>query len=228
MPSFSDVGTYLETHRLEAELSDAVAICVEEETPQPLAAIADRLRTRGAEMAVDWDFGALTADLRTLIAKDSCGPLLLRLAFQDACAFSAALYPNGGPNAALRFTDGGEGCFTANAGLAANAVPLLEPLKVKYPLISRADLYVHAANVALEAMGGPKVHTRFGRRDAVTYADGADSPVGRMLDETALGEENRAAYLRRVFADKGIGDRELVALQGRHTVGECLLELTAS
>jgi hypothetical protein len=234
LPSFNDVGDYLDTHRLESELSDAVALCVEDETPQPYPAIADRLLYRGAEMAVAWDYGALCADLRALIKERRCGPLLIRLSFQDACAFSAALHPNGAPNAALRFTDGGEGCFAANAGLATEVVPLLEPLKTKYPLISRADLWALAANVALESMvrawprpselarartthtrphetpdaaharcarvcfqGGPKVFTRFGRRDAVSFADGAASPDGRLPDETGLGLYDHASYLRR-------------------------------
>ena len=96
MPSFTDVGSYLDTHSLESELSDAVAECVEDETPQPLPWIAERLMRRGADAAVDWDFGALTADLRSLLASQRCGPRLLQLSFHDACAYSAALHPHPG------------------------------------------------------------------------------------------------------------------------------------
>lgn len=224
MPTYTDVGQYLEANNLEAELSDAVAVCVEDEVPQPLAHIADRLKARAGEACVNWDYGALNADLRALVKEQRCGPMLLQLSFHDACAYSAALYPNGGPDAALRFTDGGEGTFAVNTGLATDAASLLEPLKRKYPLISRADLWALAANVALESMGGPRVHTRFGRRDASSYLDGAQSPSGRLPDEMAVGIADKAGYVRRLYRDKGLSDRELVALQGRHTVGSCVLE----
>ena len=78
-------------------------------------------------------------------------------------------------------------------------------------------------------MGGPKVFTRFGRRDAGSSADGAASPAGRLVDERrALDGEDTADYLRRIFADKGFSDRELVALQGWHTVGQVYLERTGA
>ena len=41
MPSYTDVGVYLDTYRLESELSDAVASCVEDELPQPLGYLSD-------------------------------------------------------------------------------------------------------------------------------------------------------------------------------------------
>ena len=45
-------------------------------------------------------------------------------------------------------------------------MPLLEPIrKAQYPNISRADLWAHAANVVIEALGGPSILSRFGRRD---------------------------------------------------------------
>ena len=78
-------------------------------------------------------------------------------------------------------------------------------------------------------MGGPKVHTRFGRRDAApaaseqAEAELVESPDGRFVDESALAVERKAAYLRNVYRNKGLTDREVVALQGRHTVGECTL-----
>ena len=220
MPSYNDVGAYLDSTNLEHELSEAVADCVEQETPQPLAAIADRLHERAVATAIEWDFGALTADLAALIAQEHCGPLFVRLSFADAAVFSAAL-GGGQPNAALRFVDRGEGTFSANAGLAAKAVPLLEPIKARYPNISRADLWAHAANVAIAAMGGPKVLTRFGRRDAASSAESVDSAEGRLPDELASseGDEHKAEHLRAIFGAKGFGDREIVALCGRHTVG---------
>ena len=55
----------------------------------------------------------------------------------------------GGPNAAMRFPEGGEAAFEANEGLDATIV-LLAPLKLKYRNISHADLWALAANVAIQ------------------------------------------------------------------------------
>ena len=228
MPSYTDVGVYLDDNKLEVELSDAVAECVEEETPQPLRAIGERLRERGEQMALDFDYGALTDELRKLIQTERCGPQFLRLAFNDACTYTAAYYPNGGPNAAMRFRDGEESQFDANAGLTERGGPIelldnfLEEIGRKLGrrlLISRADLWVHAANVALEEMGGPKVTTRFGRRDAAKIEDGVQSSDYRLPDESDpkydLKDGTGARDMRRLYKDKGLTDREIVALQGR-------------
>ena len=219
MPSFADVGNYLDETRLEAELSDAVAQCVEEERPQPLAAIADRLYERAAAIAVDWDFAALAADVRELIRNERCGPQLVQLSFADAATFSMA-FGDGGPNAALRFPDSAEATFACNAGLATRTVPLLERIKSKYPNVGRADLWAFAANVAIGEMGGPTVLTRFGRRDAASSAESVSSAEGRLPDDIGRGdEEDKVAHLRAIFGSKGLADREIVALCGRHTVG---------
>ena len=214
MPSFAEVSEYLELHQLEEELSEAVAQCVEESQPQPLHKIADIFQTRARELAVQWDYGALKAELRTLVSEQKCGSMLMKLSFHDAATFSAA-EGDGGPNAALRHPDAGEGTWPANDGLAEAALTLLEPLKARHPNISRADLWAFAANVALEAMGGPAVLTRFGRRDAASSVESVESPDGRLVDEGALGIERKAAYLRRVYRHKGFCDREIVALQVR-------------
>ena len=74
MPSFAEVGDYLDSTNLEAELSNCVAECVEDERPQPLFAIAEALMARAAALAVDWDYEGLTADVRELIEREGCGP----------------------------------------------------------------------------------------------------------------------------------------------------------
>ena len=222
MPSFADVGSYLDANRLEEELSEAVAELVEEERPQPLAALAERLLELAAATSLDWDYVQLTASVRALIDESQCGPELVHLSFADAAIFSAALHPNGQPNAALRFADGGEGTFAHNATLATKVAPLLEPIKQCYPHISRADLWAHAANVAIEAMGGPAIHTRFGRRDAASSAEGVQSAKGRLPEHLSRGEgdeRTKADHLRAIFHPKGFSDRDIVVLCGRHTVG---------
>ena len=80
----------------------------------------------------------------------------------------------------MRFTDGGEGAFGANAGLPTDALDLLEPITQKYAdagVISNADLWTLAANVGIEVMGGPKIPTRFGRKDAASSAESVESQV---------------------------------------------------
>ena len=58
----------------------------------------------------------ITADLKALYDKESCGPIMIRLSWHDAGVYSTGSKTGGCPNAAMRFTDGGEGCFGANAG----------------------------------------------------------------------------------------------------------------
>ena len=117
----------------------------------------------------------------------------------------------GCPNAAMRFTDAGEGTFGANAGLPTVALDLLKPITDKYvpSAISNADLWTLAANVAIEAMGGPAIPTRFGRVDASdSKANDVESQVGRLPD----GDKGYD-HLREIFP-KGFTDKEIVALSG--------------
>ena len=66
----------------------------------------------------------------------------MRLSWHDAGVFSTGKLKGGCPNAALRFTEGGEGCFGANAGLPTVAVGLLKHIADKYVphFLSNADL----------------------------------------------------------------------------------------
>ena len=58
----------------------------------------------------------ITADLKALYKEKDCGPIMIRLSWHDAGVYSTGAKTGGCPNAAMRFTDGGEGCFGANAG----------------------------------------------------------------------------------------------------------------
>ncbi|KAJ1450002.1 heme peroxidase [Pelagophyceae sp. CCMP2097] len=164
----------------------------------------------------------LKADVEALVKEKNCGPILIRLSWHDAGVFSTGALAGGCPNAAMRFTDGGEGAFDANAGLPSVAIPLLTPITDKYVgggFISNADLWAFAANVAIGAMGGPVVPTRFGRTDAKSSADSVESQVGRLPD----GDKG-AGHLREIFHPKGFDDVDIVALSGAHTVGKCAPE----
>ena len=121
-------------------------------------------------------------DLRALVKKENCGPLLVRLSWHDAGVYSNGALKGGCPNAAMRFKDGGEGAFGANAGLPTVAVGFLSGITAKYvpQFISHADLWVLAANVSIELMGGPKIKTRFGRADAKSSKDSVEGQEGRL------------------------------------------------
>jgi len=101
----------------------------------------------------------------------------------------------------------------ANAGLHI-AQDLLQPIKDKHPSISYADFWAFSAGVAVEEMGGPKIHFRPGRVDSQHSTDSA--PEGRLPD-AHLG----ASHLREVFSRQGFTDQDIVALSGAHTVGRC-------
>mmetsp|Transcript_51530 Transcript_51530/g.130234 ORF Transcript_51530/g.130234 Transcript_51530/m.130234 type:complete len:404 (-) Transcript_51530:76-1287(-) len=162
----------------------------------------------------------LVNDLEKLIKEKPCGPLLIRLSWHDAGVFSTGSLTGGCPNAAMRHKGSGEAAFDANKGLDV-AVGLLAPISGKYCpyLISHADLWTLAANVAIRVMGGPDIVTKFGRTDATSAAAGVESQVGRLPD----GDKG-ADHLRAIFNPKGFDDKAIVALSGAHTVGSCHLD----
>eukprot|EP00439_Symbiodinium_sp_Y106_P015699 s285_g2.t1 len=160
----------------------------------------------------------LVEDLENLVRRKECGPIMVRLSWHDAGIYNGA---DGCPNAAMRLPGGGEHALAANAGLPQVAIPLLEPIAAKYVprMISHADLWALAANVAIKVMGGPEIAARFGRLDAERVGDGASSATGRLPD----GDKD-ARHLRDIFYPKGFDDKAIVALSGAHTVGSCHLD----
>lgn len=159
---------------------------------------------------------SLKADLEELVKSMGCGPILVRLSWHDAGVFAEGRA--GCPNAALRWTDGGESKFKENAGLPTVALSLLRPISDKFcpDLISHADLWTLAANVAIKTMGGPDIATRFGRTDAKSSAESVASADGRLPDAVKGAE-----HLRTIFQAKGFDDKAIVALSGAHTIGSC-------
>lgn len=160
-------------------------------------------------------YGHLVQDLEKLISIKGCGPIMIRLAWHDAGVFNGV---DGCPNAAMRLAGGGEYSFGANAGLPQVAIPLLKQISEKYVprLISHADLWALAANVAIKVMGGPSIVTHFGRLDAQGLSEGAQSAAGRLPDA-----DKDAQHLRDIFYPKGFTDKDIVALSGAHSVGAC-------
>mmetsp|Transcript_98074 Transcript_98074/g.169981 ORF Transcript_98074/g.169981 Transcript_98074/m.169981 type:complete len:568 (-) Transcript_98074:298-2001(-) len=180
-----------------------------------------KLQENGCGNLVDATLYQLTKDLEDLITKKNCGPILIRLSWHDAGVFSSGSLTGGCPNAAMRFKEAGEGAFGANAGLPTVAIALLAPITRKYvpALISHADLWALAANVAIKVMGGPIIPTRFGRQDAKAASESVESQVGRLPD----GDKG-VDHLREIFCPKGFDDKAIVALSGAHTVGKCSLD----
>ena len=160
-------------------------------------------------------YGHLISDLQKLMTIKGCGPIMIRLSWHDAGVFNGV---DGCPNAAMRLAGGGEHALGANAGLPQVAIPLLQAITEKYVpgLISHADLWALAANVAIKVMGGPDIITHFGRFDCLTCNEGAQSAAGRLPD----GDKD-AQHLREIFCPKGFTDKDIVALSGAHTVGAC-------
>lgn len=167
-------------------------------------------------LARTFTYEHLLADLEKLITSKKCGPILIRFSWHDAGVYSKGELTGGCPNAAMRFVGEGEAIFPANAGLPTVALNLLEPITKKYcpDLISHADLWTLAANVAIRVMGGPDIHTHFGRIDAKSAAESVASAAGRLPD----GDKG-ADHLRQIFGPKGFSDKDIVALSGAHTVG---------
>ena len=54
-------------------------------------------------------------------------------------------------------------------------IPAGTDIYVEGGLLSHADLWTLAANIAIEIMGGPHIPTRFGRLDAKDYRESVDS-----------------------------------------------------
>ncbi|ABN68611.1 cytochrome c peroxidase [Scheffersomyces stipitis CBS 6054] len=101
----------------------------------------------------------------------------------------------------------------ANNGLA-NGRDFLYEFAVKYPWISRGDLWTLGGVVAVQESGGPKIPWRPGRVDSYEKKDIPEN--GNLPDASQDGK-----YVRNYFKRLGFGDREIVALLGAHCLGKC-------
>jgi catalase (peroxidase I) len=139
------------------------------------------------------------------------GPLVIRLAWHEAGTWDKHR-KDGSPNSAsMRFKP--ECQYGANAGLD-KARDLLEQVKKSNPGVSYADIWSLAAVVAVAEMGGPSIPWRWGRVDA---KDGSVCPPDGRLPDASKTQD----HVREVFNRMGFDDKEIVALLGAHTVGEC-------
>merc|ERR1719476_709867 len=116
----------------------------------------------------------------------------------------------------------------ANAGLDV-AQALLEPVKQKHLAVSYSDLWIFAACVAIEEMGGNKVPFASGRVDKLSGSecpswDGPTHKDGRLPGADCGSPDKTAAHLRDIFYRMGFDDKEIVALSGAHGLGACHTE----
>lgn len=183
------------------------------------------------EAAVNWD--EVRKDIVKVLEddkyKDSSyeganpGPLFLRLAWHSAGTFCKHTGTGGSGGATMRFEP--EASWGANAGLQVGR-DLLEPIKKKYPAASYADIWIFAACVAIEEMGGNKVPFTPGRVDAPSGKacpvwEGSSHKDGRLPGADCGSPDKTAAHLRYIFNRMGFDDKEIVCLSGAHGLGAC-------
>lgn len=166
--------------------------------------------------------------LRDLVAEKNCMPLLVRLAWHDAGTYNqdaanAGAWPAGnGAIGTIRFDK--EITAGPNAGLD-KAVRFLTPIKEACPLVSWADLIQMGSATSIAASGGPVIDMIYGRVDGDATPAGAEEPFGLPDALPDFGgppevAKDPAAHLRFVFNKyNNMGDREIVALSGAHTLG---------
>jgi len=95
-------------------------------------------------------------------------------------------------------------------------------VKVACPEVSWADIIQMASATSIELAGGPKIDMCYGRVDADASPDQSVAPFGL---PDAYPKDEPAAHLRHVFGKyDGMGDREIVALSGAHTLGRAFKE----
>lgn len=219
-------ATTAATRRVAAATTTTTKTAAAAARPRLLSPRRARVAMSASASAVDpealkADLLSAKKDLADLITSKHCNPILLRIAFHDACTYNKNT-GTGGAIGATHFQAVRN--HPANAGLPV-AVGLLEPIKAKHPLVSWADLFQLSSAVAVELAGGPKLPLKYGRVDAPAPEDAdpgnlpeAAPPAGH--SRFGDGSATPAEHLRRVFTGHaGLTDQDIVALSGAHTLG---------
>ncbi|KAK9812935.1 hypothetical protein WJX72_006037 [[Myrmecia] bisecta] len=150
-------------------------------------------------------------DIKTIIAKESCIPLFIRLAFHDALSYDEATH-TGGANGTIRTEK--ELSYPGNEGLG-EALKLLEPVAKKHPSLSYADLFQLAAQVSVEVAGGPHIAFVPGRRDSTVMAPQSRMPT--LLDPAS--QQPSAAMFKKLAKRTGMTHRHLIVACGVQQLG---------
>lgn len=136
---------------------------------------------------------------------------LLRLAWHTSGTYDKSDNSGGSYGGTMIFAP--EEFDPENAGLQVGREFLMEFL-VKYPWISRGDLWTLGGVAAVQESGGPKIEWRPGRVDDNTASK--VPPNGRLPDASKDGK-----YVKDLFVRMGFNERETVALLGAHVLGRC-------
>lgn len=182
-------------------------------------------------------------DVQAIVKNDPslAGPLI-RLAFHDATTWEVnkPFGGTGGPNGSIQY----ELDRSENRGIA-KPLQLVQNMKSQSnsaSSLSLADAIALAGAAAVEAIGGPPITIRMGRKDATEAdpeflrksmrASTTRSIVRKTLPEAGLDSDG----LRLYFGQLGFSEEEFVALCGCHGLGrhvsllgmpkECLRNLT--
>lgn len=130
---------------------------------------------------------------------------IVRLAFHDAATFNGV---SGGADGCLDLT------ALANRGLQEIVDSLAPAVKAVADRLSRADVWALAANVAIQAAGGPKLVFEAGRVDSSSCTG-----TGSLMPDA----EKALAEVRSVFVQRlNFTERETAALNGAHVLGRAL------
>ncbi|XP_024987737.1 basic peroxidase-like [Cynara cardunculus var. scolymus] len=149
--------------------------------------------------------------IRTAVSRERrMAALLIRLHFHDCfvqgCDASILLNDTT-PNERGTLSNSGVGGYEV-IDAAKAAVERICP-----GVVSCADILAVAARDASVAVGGPSWKLRLGRRDSTTTnPTEADRDLPR-------GDQDLDSLIRN-FANKGLNEREMVALSGSHTIGQ--------
>ena len=130
--------------------------------------------------------------------------LLVRLPFHDAATFRRRSFAN--ETSSAMAVGGADGCVDLtspeNNGLK-EAIDLLEPLRRRgatsskdgHDLLSRADAWALAGNIAIEEAGGPRLEYRAGRVDA---SDCVGQGERHVSSESTSSEDIEAAFVNEL------------------------------
>lgn len=138
--------------------------------------------------------------------------LLTRLAWHSSGTFDKKTKAGGSYGGTMVYAP--EATDGENAGLEV-ARDFLYEFDVKYPWLSRGDLWTLGGVVAVQESGGPKIKWRPGRVDST---DRSLVPKNGFLPDASKED---AKYVRGVFSRMGFSDQETVALIGAHCLGRC-------
>jgi cytochrome c peroxidase len=196
---------------------------------------------------------AISKVLRSRTHDDgSFGPLMIRFAWHLSGTYDKTKNTGGSNGSTMRFD--AEKNDPENGGLV-KAMEVLEPVKLKFPWMSYADLWVLAGYVAIEVSGGPFIALGVGRTDfsaeeaeqvhgptRCPHGDGhATNPNGSRLPAADLGSATDAPRgcpmavkekptidaMRGVFSRLGLTDKETVCLIVLgHQYGRCHLDIS--